>query len=343
MRLDNKALYEKIMRNVSKEVKRTLNEAAKPKIYKPRTKEELINLIIERCSKWYHAARYGNGSDSACPDFSDIDTKYIKDMSWLFALAMQEWRRRCPNEDYYGFPHNIDLSAWNTSKVENMEGMFSGVGPGHGVHFNMIYGLENFDTSRVKNMSFLFAGNESLKKGAVDIWNWNVRNVEYLDAAFMCDVNYFGVGYTNIFKEWVPQLTKLKSCRFLFYGLKNCKYFEEITLNCPRLKSVRGMCARMYNLYSVENLTFNCPKLIDATGLIEGCDSLGQGTMVIRYRCYDTHAEGKDKIIFKYRPTKLLKTIRDKAKENAPFRDGLDIASNYQIDVYKYCKNNPIA
>ena len=334
MRLDNKALYEKIMRNVSKEVKRTLNEAAKPKIYKPRTKEELINLIIERCSKWYHAARYGNGSDRDRPNFSDIDTKYIKDMSWLFSLARKEWARRCPNEDYYGFPHNIDLSTWNTSKVENMEGMFAWIG------FNYINGLDGFDTSKVKNMSFLFAGNESLHYP--DIENWNVSNVQYMDATFMCDVNYYNVRYHDIFKTWLPQLKKLVSCRFLFYNLDSCKYFENITFNCPRLKSVRGMCARMHDLYSVENLTFNCPKLIDATGMIEGCSGLGKGTMIIRYKCYDTHAEGKDKIIFKYRPTKLMKTVREKPKPDTQFRDGYSIQSNYMSSVYQYCKNNPI-
>ena len=119
--MTDKKLYENIIRNVSREVKRALNEEMEKfnpadygsdeldildhqeirnvsYKYRPTTKEEL-QMIIEKKKK----------KNETCIDVSDIDVSNITDMSRLFQ-----------NTDLV----YINLSGWNTSNVTNMMGMF---------------------------------------------------------------------------------------------------------------------------------------------------------------------------------------------------------------------------
>ena len=92
-----------------------------PYKYHPQTKEELRKILEERLAKDKNA------------DLNDIDVSEITDMSSLFFRL---------------FPHNIDISKWNVSKVENMESMFESSG------FNG--DISKWDVSNVENMQFMF-------------------------------------------------------------------------------------------------------------------------------------------------------------------------------------------
>ena len=63
----------------------------------PKTKAELREILEERLAKDKNA------------NLNDIDVSYVKDMTKLFQALN---------------PHNIDISEWNVSNVENMIGMF---------------------------------------------------------------------------------------------------------------------------------------------------------------------------------------------------------------------------
>ena len=90
--------------------------------YFPKTKKELQDIILKRIK------HEGNEVD-----LNDIDVSKITDMSTLFK----------------GTDFNGDISSWDVSNVETMEGMFWGC-----MNFNS--DISNWDVSNVKNMAFAF-------------------------------------------------------------------------------------------------------------------------------------------------------------------------------------------
>ena len=145
MRRNNKALYEKIMHNVSREVMRALNEWTVPGVgeffdeendeiterIRPRNKKELRTIIERRIKQ-----------NSNNPDLSDIDTSLITDMSYLFDGSSVI---------------NLDLSSWDVSNVTDMRYMFFGCSSLKELN------VSNWDTSNVCIMNNIFGKCKYLK------------------------------------------------------------------------------------------------------------------------------------------------------------------------------------
>ncbi|WP_281769093.1 BspA family leucine-rich repeat surface protein [Helicobacter ailurogastricus] len=98
---------------------------------------------------------------------TQINTHYIKDMSYLFCLQGPLAKKGiCTpyREDFKG------IGKWDVSHVENMEGMFM-----NQMRFNEP--LRSWNTSRVKNFSYMFANATSFNQ---PINNWNTsRGVDF--------------------------------------------------------------------------------------------------------------------------------------------------------------------
>ncbi|WP_104749096.1 BspA family leucine-rich repeat surface protein [Helicobacter cynogastricus] len=98
---------------------------------------------------------------------SKINTRYIKDMSYLFCLrAPLEKKGICTpyRENFSG------IETWDVSHVENMEGMFM-----NQVRFNR--SLKRWNTSHVKNFSYMFANATSFNQ-PLNSWNTS-RGVDF--------------------------------------------------------------------------------------------------------------------------------------------------------------------
>lgn len=93
---------------------------------------------------------------------------------------------------------SLDLSAWDTSNVVSMEGMFKQCG------FNTPIGMWN--VRKVKNMSEMFFGNRQFNQS---LNGWNVGAVEYMDYMFR-----EAVRFDQPLDEWRP--LSLISARFMF-------------------------------------------------------------------------------------------------------------------------------
>ena len=124
--------------------------------YHPKDFKELRHLVKQLLNE------RGKDADLNDIDVSQLTTFYGKDT----------------NGDYGLFerldPHNIDISQWDVSNVENMRCMFHMC-----INFNC--DLSYWDVSNVKDMRVMFA---ECKKFDCDLSNWNVSNVRDMDNMF---------------------------------------------------------------------------------------------------------------------------------------------------------------
>lgn len=128
----------------------------------------------------------------------DIDTSAITDMSALFGGDWETAR-----------VHRVDFSGienWNTSNVKNMRALFSGC-----QHFNQPIG--SWDVSNVENMASMFADchifNQALE-------NWNVSKVSDMSAMFLCCY-----AFNQPLEKW--NVAALKNMDNMFLGARSFK------------------------------------------------------------------------------------------------------------------------
>jgi len=118
--------------------------------YHPKTNEELVKIITQLIKE--------RGEDA---DLNDIDVSKITNMNVLF------------NHDYT-IKFNGDISKWDVSNVEDMNGMF------FSSKFNG--DISKWDVSNVNDMSMMFCQSNFNRKE--DLENWNVNNVKSMKNIF---------------------------------------------------------------------------------------------------------------------------------------------------------------
>lgn len=125
--------------------------------------------------------------------FENMDTSDVENMSYMFFTS-----------------YNLDLSTWNTSKVTNMQGMFSQC------RGSIIFG-KNFDTSNVTDMSHMF---DRYKFDNIDLSRFNTYNVK--DMSYM----FWSIGAKYI---------DLSS--FDTYNVKDMSHMFEAAYNLKEIKN----------------------------------------------------------------------------------------------------------
>ena len=132
--------------------------------YKPKTKEELVDLIIKEIET--------NGPNCS---LNHIDVSNITDMSYLF-------RGGDPNK--YQMGHSIlsefdgDISDWNVSNVTNMAFLF------YRSRFDGKKGdISNWDVSNVINMDNMFYNSKF--NGDISTWQINPKAKGNMNSMFV--------------------------------------------------------------------------------------------------------------------------------------------------------------
>ena len=171
-----------------KETFNFVNNVKNSNKFRPKTKEELRNIIEKELER--------QGPDA---DLNFIDTSKITDMSELFEglyvgnIKIDKWDvsnvTNMSNMFRYNPEFNADLSNWNVSKVTNMYAMFY-----KAKKFNST--LSKWDVSKVRVMRGMFNGASSFNG---DISKWNVSKVKdmgwmfYYANLFICDLSKWDV------------------------------------------------------------------------------------------------------------------------------------------------------
>ena len=210
MERNNKTLYEQIMKNVSKHVKRALLEYDEPDEF---VESDNPFIDIYNDGKYYPK---DNGTlsrlvrylmlEEDTTDLNCIDVSAITDFSFVFAdnsglpwIDIDEWDVSHGTNFSYMFQDceyfNADLSKWDVRRGENFEGMF--------------YNCTSFDS---------------------DLRNWNPYSAVNMNKMFFnckeldCD-----------FRNWRPRF--LKEANDVFYGCDNLRIKNPNWLELYRFKT----------------------------------------------------------------------------------------------------------
>ena len=185
-----------------KETFNFVNNVKNSNKFRPKTKEELRNIIEKELER--------QGPDA---DLNFIDTSKITDMSELFEglyvgnIKIDKWDvsnvTNMSNMFRYNPEFNADLSNWNVSKVTNMYAMFY-----KAKKFNST--LSKWDVSKVRVMRGMFNGASSFNG---DISKWNVSKVKDMGWMF-----YYANLFTCDLSKW--DVSNVIDMKCMFYGVQ---------------------------------------------------------------------------------------------------------------------------
>ena len=190
---------------------------------------------------------------------TNLDTSNVEDMSYMFAASPYE-------QSITADP--IDLSGFNTSKVTNMQGMFSGS------HFPFI-DIRHFDTSNVTNMESMFA--DLHKVTSLDLSGLNVKKVSNIQHIFsgsndLQSLNLAGWELDSITSMYslfsnLPKLTSLNlngfttknvtDMTYMFAGTKKLANLDLSSFDTSKVTTMEHMFQNMESLNSINLSSFD--------------------------------------------------------------------------------------
>lgn len=183
-------------------------------------------------------------------NLASFDTSNVEDMSYMFATLK---KKIMINID------PIDFSRFNTSKVKNMEGMFSG-------SFLPSLNIKNFDTSNVENMEQMFNGLKNVRN--LDLSGWNVKKVNNIQTIFTGSNQLQSLNLSG----W--QMDSVTSMYFMFGGLVNLTSLNLTGFTTKNVTKMDYMFAGMSKLADLDLSSFDTSKVTSMSHMFDNMVSL---------------------------------------------------------------------
>ncbi|MCD8222657.1 MAG: BspA family leucine-rich repeat surface protein [Clostridiales bacterium] len=188
-------------------------------------------------------------------DLSSFDTSRVQNMESMFKAGEE-----MEGKDFDSSLKKINLSNFNTSQVTNMKGMFFGC--------ILLEELDvgSFDTSQVKNMASMFYGCESLS--GLHLSNFDTSQVDNMAGMFMfC----FNLQELNISSFNTSRVTSMSS---MFW---QCERLQELDVSNFDTSKVTDMGSMFRNCSSLQELdisNFDTSQVTNMRDMFNGCRSL---------------------------------------------------------------------
>ena len=223
-------------------------------------------------------------------NLASFDTSNVEDMSYMFATIK---KKIMINID------PIDFSRFNTSKVKNMEGMFSG-------SFLPSLNIKNFDTSNVKNMEQMFNGLKNVRN--LDLSDWNVKKVNNIQAIFtgsnqLQSLNLSGWqmdsvtsmysmfgGLTNLTSLNLTGFTtkNVTNMQFMFADVRKLTDLDLSSFDTSKVTTMSQMFGNMESLININLSSFNTSSVTDMSGLFWMNDTMNPQISRLDLSNFDT-------------------------------------------------------
>ena len=180
-----------------------------------------------------------------------FDTSNVEDMSYMFGCYAY-------NPSWSVDP--IDLSSFNTSKVTNMQGMFSG-------SYLPSIDIRHFDTSNVTDMSFMFA--DLHKATSLDLSGLDVRkvsNIQYIFSSTQYQLTSLSLA------GW--DLRSITDMTGFFSGMANLTYLDLHNFKTTNVNRMSGMFRGVKKLANLDLSSFDTSKVTNMAEMFQSMESL---------------------------------------------------------------------
>ena len=132
-------------------------------------------------------------------DGHNVNTSLVKNIAGLFSYN-------------FNLKKIMNISDWNTSNIENMEGLFF-----ENKQLERL-DLSNWNVSKVKKITFMFAGTDNIKE--INVLNWDTSNIDF---SKQHDV-FTGAGVEELnLSKWIIKSPNNSYNSYFFNNMKNIK------------------------------------------------------------------------------------------------------------------------
>ena len=180
-------------------------------------------------------------------ELTNVDTSMVTDMSGMFSYC-------------YGLT-SLNLTAFNTSDVSNMGGMFYMYGSSL-----VSIDLSSFDTSNVTNMGSMFGGLEILT--TLDVSNFDTSKVTDMQYMFYKCNSLPSLDLSNFDTSKVTDMT------LMFYYCESLISLDVSEFDTSVVTSMYGMFQNCSILASLDVSSFYTPKVTSMDDMFRGCSDL---------------------------------------------------------------------
>ena len=155
---------------------------------------------------------------------------------------------------------SLDLSNFDTSKLTNMEYMFSGCYSLKSIN------LSNFDTLNVIKMSGVFYNCWSLE--IIDLSNFNTSSVTDMSLMFSDCSSLKSIDLSSF------NTSKVIIMAGMFFNCTALKFIDLSSFDTSHVTNMENMFTNCYSLESIDLSNFKTSKVIDMSGMFFNCSSL---------------------------------------------------------------------
>ena len=238
-----------------------------------------INAInIEDPESDYEIKLWLDPTDKTAYYYTEPEKVYLNEQS-------SDMFSRNSNENKIGNIKDLDISNFDTSKVTQMSGMFSGMSSLTSLD------LSNFNTSKVWDMDSMFSGMSSLT--SLNLSNFDTSRVAYMRWMFSgmssltsFKFSHFGHFYVKMdgMFSGMSSLTSLDlsnfdtsaatSMRVMFSDMSSLTSLDLSSFNTSNVTDMEGMFYNVSSLTSLDLSNLDTSKVEDMVGMFRGMSSL---------------------------------------------------------------------
>ena len=149
----------------------------------------------------------------------------------------------------------LDLSRFDTSKVEDMSYLF------YGSTYLRNPDLSHFDTSKVTNMSHMFE--DMLFNETLDVSKFNTSNVTDMSYMFDNNVNLLSLNISNF------DTSKVTNMKYMFYRLESIKSLDLSNFNTSNVEDMSWMFNSVKSITSLDLSHFDTSKVTDMGAMFQ--------------------------------------------------------------------------